>query len=674
MSEKNLKEASDQIVDSSTDHSDQQHLARVKVVDSSNIQSINYPPPPTHQPSSGYYYPSNPLPSSVTNLSPPTTAYYQRYAQSPAPFYFPSGYQENGTFMDSGVLSYHHGNTGGYGNENMTEITNQTMYDQMYSHQPMGYGYIQNGYYDNSYPIGYSTNPYVEDAEFNNMPQIFSGSYNHPHSLSQQQQQQYGHGRLNHADVITPYSSELGSNENLCGGLSSGGTGNASPASKTPIPLGGLTVTEKNPDESCPSSAHVRPLDVITPELFQAIHAPTFYKSTPSASRSTNTMYYPGMTYSDFNGNGFGSHSGPASVYGNYSHSHSSNVPFNHHNQQHHQSSSSVYIPPINTLSSMSYQSIAAHPSSNEQFLHRRAQQNFNNSEPVSLSRNTFSSGKELLPSIIGPDGQIHHKPAGSYASLITKALKESESGKMTLAGIYKWIKTNYPYYQSAEAAWQNSIRHNLSLNKCFKKVPRPLDEPGKGGFWALDQEYIRNQEISKRLNNPHCGQSTEMDSFDTTSSQSPQETANYNDSKSQSKKRRNAEFEASKLLEMLIPQEGWEDSVRVVASVVDEIYAATFEQQATINNTNSHKAIDVPSTEENNSTSKSINGIITSKRSKRYATREPKPYSSMSSTMKLPTPILPNASPGPVPASRELQYHQYQPSVDSQSDSANNR
>ncbi|KAI5188545.1 forkhead box protein J1 [Nematocida sp. AWRm77] len=85
---------------------------------------------------------------------------------------------------------------------------------------------------------------------------------------------------------------------------------------------------------------------------------------------------------------------------------------------------------------------------------------------------------------------KISQKPPYSYAVLIKKALSESPSGQLSLSEIYKWIKENFLYYKTADPAWQNSIRHNLSLNKMFVKVKRPSSDPGKGGFWRLNPEF----------------------------------------------------------------------------------------------------------------------------------------------------------------------------------------
>ncbi|XP_026469657.1 forkhead box protein J1.2-like [Ctenocephalides felis] len=81
-------------------------------------------------------------------------------------------------------------------------------------------------------------------------------------------------------------------------------------------------------------------------------------------------------------------------------------------------------------------------------------------------------------------------KPPFSYATMICMAMREN-GNKMTLSEIYAWIKENFAYYRMADPSWQNSIRHNLSLNKVFVKVARSKDERGKGGFWKMDPDSI---------------------------------------------------------------------------------------------------------------------------------------------------------------------------------------
>nr|CAH8868940.1 unnamed protein product [Trichobilharzia regenti] len=113
------------------------------------------------------------------------------------------------------------------------------------------------------------------------------------------------------------------------------------------------------------------------------------------------------------------------------------------------------------------------------------------------FSKYSLSCDPPYAGSLLDPQVRMDYrtkwtgKPPFSYATLICLAMRELGKPKVTLSDIYGWIMNNFAYYRHTDSSWQNSVRHNLSLNKCFEKVPRDKGERGKGGFWRVNPRHI---------------------------------------------------------------------------------------------------------------------------------------------------------------------------------------
>lgn len=121
-----------------------------------------------------------------------------------------------------------------------------------------------------------------------------------------------------------------------------------------------------------------------------------------------------------------------------------------------------------------------------------RTQQTLIKSSPAAnYARGVMMESTESID--YSSDGAKDLKPPHSYAQLIGMAILSTQEQQMTLSNIYKWIMANYAFYRFNTGGWQNSIRHNLSLNKAFTKIARRTDEPGKGMKWMIEPTEFDN-------------------------------------------------------------------------------------------------------------------------------------------------------------------------------------
>ncbi|PCH42524.1 hypothetical protein WOLCODRAFT_163856 [Wolfiporia cocos MD-104 SS10] len=113
----------------------------------------------------------------------------------------------------------------------------------------------------------------------------------------------------------------------------------------------------------------------------------------------------------------------------------------------------------------------------------------------------------------LGPEEEVNlwslldpppgEKPNYPYPTLIKLAIHGSPKKRLTLQEIYGALEERFEWYRNNthDKAWQNSIRHNLSLNKCFRKLPKPITEPGKGSFWVVDYSQGEGNKRQRKRN-----------------------------------------------------------------------------------------------------------------------------------------------------------------------------
>ncbi|KAF9574598.1 hypothetical protein EC968_006012 [Mortierella alpina] len=134
-------------------------------------------------------------------------------------------------------------------------------------------------------------------------------------------------------------------------------------------------------------------------------------------------------------------------------------------------------------------------------------------------------------------------RPNESYSNIIIKAIRSSPFQRLKLSDIYDYVSREIPQMNGDDKGWQNTVRHNLSHNKCFRRVviksgplgsgsadekdeskprappPPPLRtssssskeeindqalvfeyaKKGKGGYWVLVPEFLEEAMSSSR-------------------------------------------------------------------------------------------------------------------------------------------------------------------------------
>ncbi|XP_041097091.1 forkhead box protein N1 [Polyodon spathula] len=151
-------------------------------------------------------------------------------------------------------------------------------------------------------------------------------------------------------------------------------------------------------------------------------------------------------------------------------------------------------VPQETGLKSQRYQSQVQHSYST---VPRLQQFSTDSIYPLGLSGSPHYPYQRIAPQAPRDTQQsLYPKPIYSYSILIFMALRNSKTGSLPVSEIYNFMTEHFPYFKTAPDGWKNSVRHNLSLNKCFEKVENKSGSSSrKGCLWALNPAKVEKMQ-----------------------------------------------------------------------------------------------------------------------------------------------------------------------------------
>ncbi|KAL1658362.1 hypothetical protein EV122DRAFT_194414, partial [Schizophyllum commune] len=80
-------------------------------------------------------------------------------------------------------------------------------------------------------------------------------------------------------------------------------------------------------------------------------------------------------------------------------------------------------------------------------------------------------------------------RPEDSLPTIMRCAIQGSPQQRLTVRGIYAALQDKYAYFRTADPTWKSCVRHHLSRNLQFERVPRaPCDGvAGHGSYWTVN-------------------------------------------------------------------------------------------------------------------------------------------------------------------------------------------